>query len=204
MKLLQIFIVMLIGAIAVPAYATNQKIDKAIKELEKMKDVELTFSEKRNSATKIVYNTTYLIKFKNASKGKALMELFEKERENSVEATKSKSVYSLTFEDGGVRSTYILIQRDKEWSLSVTKNYSSGNRGHRDVSDSSDDSEYGIPLPVNVNIGIGCNGEKPDEIQLMAMSQDVSCLTDELRDSLTQLEQSMRELRNQLSAIMTE
>lgn len=121
MKPIRIFLAIAIAAISLSSTATNPRIDKVIKELEKTKNVELTFTEKRDPETHEVTYSSYLIKFDNESKAKELTELFEKERSNSIEANKSSNAYSLTFIADGIKSTYVLMKGPKIWSLTVNK-----------------------------------------------------------------------------------
>lgn len=153
--------------------ATNAKIDKLIKDLEKSNGVEVTFTEKRDPATKSIYSTSYLIKF-HKSKGKSFLELFEKERENSVEATKSKDVYSLSFIDGDIKSTYVLISKGDVWTLTVEKRKTES-RGRN-----------------NVYIS-GAKGTTFNELKF-SESEFNSLDLSELDTSMLELDRSMREL----------
>ncbi len=123
MKHIRFIILAIISIFAISAVA-NPKIDKIVKELEKMKSVDVTYSEKRNPSTKDIAYATYLIKFSNTSKAKELLEIFKKERENSVEATKTKDTYTITFITNDVKSTYVLIEKENgNWILSIVRQH---------------------------------------------------------------------------------
>lgn len=121
MKHIRFFILAVVSTFAISVVA-NPKIDKIVKELEKIKTVDVTYSEKRDPNTKEITYATYLMKFSNASKAKELLDIFKKERENSVEATKTTDTYTITFINQNVKSTYVLIDKGKgNWILSIVR-----------------------------------------------------------------------------------
>lgn len=200
MKPFRIFFAAIMCMASLAVCATNAKIDKLIKDLEKSNGVEVTFTEKRDPATKSIYSTSYLIKF-HKSKGKSFLELFEKERENSVEATKSKDVYSLSFIDGDIKSTYVLISKGDVWTLTVEKRKIES-RGRNNVqyilgADGSTLNELRFSESEFNNLdlsGLDLSGLDTSMLELDRSMRELDASMRELDASMLELDASMLEL----------
>lgn len=129
-------IVRLLLTIAFPLAATlslsaQKAINQEIAQLEKRTDVQVYYTEKRNPATKKIYRETKTIILSSPKYIKQLKAAFERERENSTEATRSKDgIMSLIFRSKDAKAEYNLVENQNGAVLTVeNREYSSYPKG---------------------------------------------------------------------------
>ncbi len=86
----------------------QDKIDKLINVLEKKKDVETTYTERRSPKKKKLYRISRILTFSNPAYYSQLEKAFEEERENTISAVKTKEAMTYRFENDKGSSTYTL------------------------------------------------------------------------------------------------
>lgn len=97
------------------------RIDKEVARLEKSKDVEVTYTERRNPNTKKLIKQSIILNGDNKTQAEYLWKAFDEERENSVSVTKNRNSFIIKFEDKQFISSYILKVDGSKWSLVVSK-----------------------------------------------------------------------------------
>ena len=75
-------------------------IEKVVKQLESVKEADITYSERRDPSTKKIIKSSRIITFKSDYYAQRLEEAFEKERENAISSTRGKNYYLYKFTDG--------------------------------------------------------------------------------------------------------
>lgn len=116
-------------ATLIPAWS-QKRIDKIADNLEKDKNCQVCFTERRSPKTKKLVTQTRTITSSSSKNLQKLLEAFEKERENSVKAVKNATCYVLKFSTGSV---YTLTYSDSCFTLVISK----GNDKNKDYSDAS-------------------------------------------------------------------
>lgn len=103
--------------------ASAQKaIDDEIAKLELNSDVQVYYTEKRNTVTKKVYKESKTLILSNPSHVKRIKQAFQKERVNSSEATRSKKgIESLIFRTKNSKFEYNLVENQNGAVLSIEK-----------------------------------------------------------------------------------
>lgn len=106
----------LILCAAMPAFS-QARIDKEIERMERMRDVETLYTEKREPKKKKLLVTSRIFNFSNQSLYECLNRAFETERPNSVSAMKTKTQMTYSFQDGKGVSTYTLTNNNGQYVL---------------------------------------------------------------------------------------
>lgn len=103
--------------------ASAQKaIDDEIAKLESHSDVQVYYTEKRNTVTKKVYKESKTLILSNPTHVKRIKQAFQKERVNSSEATRSKKgIESLIFRTKNSKFEYNLVENQNGAVLSIEK-----------------------------------------------------------------------------------
>lgn len=116
-----IFAAVAIFAATLPASA-QKAIDDEIARLEARNDVQVYYTEKRNPATKKIYKESKTVIFGGGSNIRRVRQAFQKERENSTEATRSKNgIESLMFRTKNGKFEYNLVENQNGAVLSIEK-----------------------------------------------------------------------------------
>lgn len=122
-KHLRIIIAVCLATFCVITGSAQAAIQKIVDQLEKEKDISVTYSERRNPSTKkIVSQSTYL-SGRNRADADKLWKAFEEERKNSVSVTKERnSSFIIKFEDKEYTASYILsITQNNSWTLVISR-----------------------------------------------------------------------------------
>lgn len=122
-KHLRIIIAVCLATFCVITGSAQAAIQKIVDQLEKEKDISVTYSERRNPSTKkIVSQSTYL-SGRNRADADKLWKAFEEERKNSVSVTKERnSSFIIKFENKEYTSSYILsITQNYSWTLVISR-----------------------------------------------------------------------------------
>lgn len=122
-KHLRIIIAICLATFCVITGSAQAAIQKIVDQLEKEKDISVTYSERRNPSTKkIVSQSTYL-SGRNRADADKLWKAFEDERKNSVSVTKERnSSFIIKFEDKEYTASYILsITQTNSWTLVISR-----------------------------------------------------------------------------------
>lgn len=100
----------------------QERIDKEVARLEKDRNVDVTYTERRNPKNKKVERQSIILNGDNKVQAGALWRAFEAERENSISVTKKRNQsFIMKFEDKKYHASYILTVNDSKWSLVITK-----------------------------------------------------------------------------------
>lgn len=122
-KHLRIIIAVCLATFCVITGSAQAAIQKIVDQLEKEKDISVTYSERRNPSTKkIVSQSTYL-SGRNRADADKLWKAFEDERKNSVSVTKERnSSFIIKFEDKEYTASYMLsISQNNSWTLVISR-----------------------------------------------------------------------------------
>lgn len=122
-KHLRIIIAVCLATFCAITGSAQAAIQKIVDQLEKEKDISVTYSERRNPSTKkIVSQSTYL-SGRNRADADKLWKAFEDERKNSVSVTKERnSSFIIKFEDKEYTAAYILsITQNNSWTLVISR-----------------------------------------------------------------------------------
>lgn len=107
MRILRFILVLIMMSVGVSTISAQQKINKVIREIERISGVNIIYSEKRNPQTRKLELISESITFYHGDMAAKLIKAFEAERENAVTyKTIDKSVYSITFADDSEKNTY--------------------------------------------------------------------------------------------------
>lgn len=101
---------------AMPAFS-QARIDKEIERMERIRDVETLYTEKREPKKKKLLVTSRIFNFSNSSLYDCLNRAFEAERPNSVSAMKTKTQMTYSFQDSKGVSTYTLTNNNGQYVL---------------------------------------------------------------------------------------
>lgn len=127
-------IITLLSSFSVLAQA---RIDRLVKEFEKERDVQVTYTERRDPKTKKLIKQSIILNGNKKTMADKLWEAFEHERTNSVSVTKTRdSSFVIKFEDNNTVSSYVLSVSNNNWSLVISK------KGHEDDDDWPLSSSY--------------------------------------------------------------
>lgn len=103
------------------------RIDRLVKEFEKEKDVQVTYTERRDPKTKKLVKQSIILNGNKKTQADKLWEAFEHERANSVSVTKTRDrSFVIKFEGNNSVSSYVLSVTNNNWSLVISK------KGHED------------------------------------------------------------------------
>lgn len=103
------------------------RIDRLVKEFEKDKDVQVTYTERRDPKTKKLVKQSIILNGNKKAQADKLWDAFEHERANSVSVTKTRDTsFVIKFEDNNTVSSYVLSVSNNNWSLVISK------KGHDD------------------------------------------------------------------------
>lgn len=104
------FYLMLISCMTFVAAAQNN-IDKAIAEIEKDPNANITCTEKRNPTTKKTYKISKVIRFTDDETALKVKDAFIKDSKDAIEYTRQDGqMYNLIFQEGKCRMEYMLMK----------------------------------------------------------------------------------------------
>lgn len=134
------FYLMLISGMAFVASAQNN-IDKAIAEIEKNPNADITCTEKRNPITKKTYKISKVIRFTGDETALKVKDAFIKDSKNAIEYTRRDGkMYHLIFQEGKCTMEYLFRRKSsnmEKWKWLITveikndDNYPSQSRSKR-------------------------------------------------------------------------
>lgn len=105
-----VFYLMLISCMTFVASAQNN-IDKAIAEIEKDPNADITCTEKRNPVTKKTYKISKVIRFTEDETALKVKDAFIKDSKNAIEYTRQDGkMYHLIFQEGECKMGYMLMK----------------------------------------------------------------------------------------------
>lgn len=122
MKTARLFLTLAIPLASVLSLSAQKAIDDEIARLEKRSDVQVYYTEKRNPATKKIYKESKTIIMSTTLPVKRIKAAFDRERENSTEATRSKGgIQSMTFRTKDTKAEYNLVENQNGAVLTVER-----------------------------------------------------------------------------------
>lgn len=122
MKTSRLFLTLAITLASTLSLSAQKAIDDEIARLEKQSNVQVYYTEKRNPATKKIYKESKTIILSSSSHIKRVRAAFDRERENSTEATRTKGgIMSLTFRTKDTKAEYNLVENQNGAILSVER-----------------------------------------------------------------------------------
>lgn len=122
MKSSRLFLTLAVAFASTLSLSAQKAIDDEISRLEKRPDVQVYYTEKRNPATKKIYKESKTIILSSSSHIKRVRAAFDRERENSTEATRTKGgIMSLTFRTKDTKAEYNLVENQNGAILSVER-----------------------------------------------------------------------------------
>ena len=94
----------------------QSRIDNYMNDLERCPDVETTYTERRNHNRRLTKVNT-VMNFSNQEYYQRLVQLFERERTNTITATRRNDMMIYRFENHKGTSTYSLVQNAGNYTL---------------------------------------------------------------------------------------
>ena len=117
----------------------QSRIDNYMNDLERCPDVETTYTERRNHNRRLTKVNT-VMNFSNQEYYQRLVQLFERERTNTITATRRNDMMTYRFENHKGTSTYSLVQNAGNYTL--VKNWRSKDPDGQPENDDSNDSSW--------------------------------------------------------------
>lgn len=122
MKIARLLLTFALPIAATLSLSAQKAIDDEIARLEKRPDVQVYYTEKRNPATKKVYKESKTIIMSTSLNVRRIKAAFDRERENSTEATRSKGgIMSLVFRSKDTKAEYNLVENRNGAILTVER-----------------------------------------------------------------------------------
>ncbi len=161
-SILRIFLALILAVICTNVSSAQTAIERVVKQLEQDESTTMTYTEQRDPSTKKVVSSNRVYVLKDKKLMKTLKEAFEKERENTVNATYTSNNIVFTFPDGsryclnGLRSSTYTLVINIGGSTSKSSDSKSRNNRRKNKSSSSSVTVGSAGQEVTILDNYGC------------------------------------------------